>query len=111
LQKTGLADAVLWATTPDGEAWVARFGRVVDKWPGDQRGIFYAPLVNTVRGQIPQNVTQIFAKATALATSADRQRVTLSAPAQGAASLRGEAAAKRSRGDPRRDVAPMPGSR
>ncbi|MGC2049968.1 MAG: FAD-dependent monooxygenase, partial [Methylovirgula sp.] len=35
LRKTGFADAVLRATTPDGEAWVARFGRVVDKRPGD----------------------------------------------------------------------------
>jgi 2-polyprenyl-6-methoxyphenol hydroxylase-like FAD-dependent oxidoreductase len=78
LRKTGLADAVLRATTPDGESWVARFGRVVDKRPSDQRGIFYAPLVNTLRGQIPQNVTQIYSKATTLATGADRQRVTLS---------------------------------
>ncbi len=78
LRKTGFADAVLRATTPDIETWVARFGRVVDKRPGDQHGILYAPLVNTVRGQIPENVTQIFSKATALATSADRQHVTLS---------------------------------
>ena len=78
LRKTGVADAVLRATTPDGEAWVARFGRVVDKRPSDQRGISYTPLVNTVRSQIPPNVTQIFSKATALATSAERQRVTLS---------------------------------
>ena len=49
LRKTGVADAVLRATTPDGEAWVARFGRVVDKRPSDQRGISYTPLVNTVR--------------------------------------------------------------
>ncbi len=78
LRKTGLADAILQPTTPNGETWVARFGRVVDKLPGDQHGIFYAPLVNTVRRQIPLDVTQIFAKATVLATSADRQRVTLS---------------------------------
>ncbi len=77
LRKTGFADAVLRATTPDGESWVARFGRVVDQRPGDQHGILYAPLVNTVRDHIPKNVTKIFAKATALATSADRQRVTL----------------------------------
>ena len=42
LEKTGLADAVLRATTPDREVWVARFGRVVETRPGDQRGIFYA---------------------------------------------------------------------
>src|SRR5574339_673863 len=52
LNRTGLADEILRATTPDGECWVARFGRVVDKRPGDQQGFFYAPLVNTVRGLI-----------------------------------------------------------
>ncbi len=78
LRKTGLAEAVLRATTPDRASWVARFGCVVDRRPGDQHGIFYAPLVNTLRGQIPKDVTQIFSKATALATGADRQRVTLS---------------------------------
>lgn len=78
LNKTGLADGVLRATTLDGETWVARFGYVVDKRPGDQHGILYTPLVNTVRGLIPKNVTRIVAKATALSTGRDRQRVTLS---------------------------------
>lgn len=78
LGKTGLADMVLRATTPDRETWVARFGHVVDKRPGDQQGIYYAPLVNTVRGLIPNNVNKIVAKATALAASDNRQRVTLS---------------------------------
>ncbi len=78
LQKTGLADAVLRAATPDRESWVARFGRVVDKRRGDQHGIFYAPLVNTVRNLIPDNVITMHAKATALATSNERQRITLS---------------------------------
>src|ERR1051325_2937055 len=41
LQLTGIADAVLRASTPDREAWVARFGCVVEKRPGDQRGIMY----------------------------------------------------------------------
>ena len=78
LQKTGLADDVLRAATPDRECWVARFGRLVEKRPGDQHGIFYAPLVNTVRGLIPSRVPMINAKATAIATSSDRQTVTLS---------------------------------
>ncbi len=34
LHKTGLADAVLRAATYDGEAWVARFGRLVEKRRG-----------------------------------------------------------------------------
>jgi 2-polyprenyl-6-methoxyphenol hydroxylase-like FAD-dependent oxidoreductase len=78
LKKTGLADAILRATTPDRETWVARFGRIVEKRPGDQQGIYYAPLVNTVRAQIPSNVTIVNAKATALSASDERQRVTLS---------------------------------
>ncbi len=78
LKKTGLADAVLRATTPDREAWVARAGRLVDRRPGDQQGIYYAPLVNTVRAEIPPCVKLIHAKATALSTSADRQIVTIS---------------------------------
>ena len=53
LTKTGIADAVLRASTHDRESWVARFGRVVEKRPGDQQGIMYDTLVNTVRSQIP----------------------------------------------------------
>jgi 2-polyprenyl-6-methoxyphenol hydroxylase-like FAD-dependent oxidoreductase len=78
LGKTGLADAVLRAATPDRETWVARFGRVVDKRPGDQQGIYYTPLVNTVRGEIPERTPFLHAKATAVTTSAERQTVTLS---------------------------------
>jgi 2-polyprenyl-6-methoxyphenol hydroxylase-like FAD-dependent oxidoreductase len=47
LRRTGLADAVLRAGTFDGECWIARFGRVVEKRPGDQYGILYDTLVNT----------------------------------------------------------------
>jgi 2-polyprenyl-6-methoxyphenol hydroxylase-like FAD-dependent oxidoreductase len=78
LTKTGLADAVLRATTPDRQSWVARFGVLVDKRPGDQEGILYAPLVNTLRAEIPATVPFINAKATALVTSDERQQVTLS---------------------------------
>ena len=69
LKKTGLADAVLRATTPDREAWVARKGRLVEKRPGDQEGIYYSSLVNTVRAEIPSHTQFIHAKATALSTS------------------------------------------
>lgn len=78
LQKTGLADAVLRAATPDRETWVARFGRLVEKRRGDQNGILYPTLVNTVRGEIPEHVTVVQAKATGISTSDDRQTVTLS---------------------------------
>jgi 2-polyprenyl-6-methoxyphenol hydroxylase-like FAD-dependent oxidoreductase len=78
LRKTGLADAVLRVSTPDVVSWVARFGRLIEKRPGDQEGIFYAPLVNTVRAQIPQGVRFIEAKATALKAGATSQTVTTS---------------------------------
>ena len=78
LRKTGLAEGVLRAATPDRESWVARFGRLLEKRPGDQHGIFYAPLVNTIRGLIPPSVPMIHAKATAIATGDERQTVTLS---------------------------------
>jgi 2-polyprenyl-6-methoxyphenol hydroxylase-like FAD-dependent oxidoreductase len=78
LKKTGLAPAVLRVTTPDRESWVARNGRLVEKRPGDQQGIYYAPFVNTVRAEIPSQTCFIHGKATALATSAERQTITLS---------------------------------
>jgi 2-polyprenyl-6-methoxyphenol hydroxylase-like FAD-dependent oxidoreductase len=78
LKKTGLADAVLRATTFDREVWIARFGRLVEKRPSDQHGIFYDALVNTVRAEIPRDVEFICAKVAAISTSADRQTVTLS---------------------------------
>ena len=77
LRKTGLADAVLRAATLDGESWVARFGRLVEKRPGDQHGILYDTLVNTIRGEIPPRVTFIHGKVIDIATSAERQTVTL----------------------------------
>ncbi len=78
LKKTGLADAVLRVSTPDRESWVARGGRLVDRRPGDQEGIFYAPLVNTVRGEIPSRVRFFEAKATALSAGSDTPTVAIS---------------------------------
>jgi 2-polyprenyl-6-methoxyphenol hydroxylase-like FAD-dependent oxidoreductase len=78
LRRTGLADAVLRAATLDGENWVARFGRLIEKRPGDQHGILYHTLVNAIRGEIPRNVTFIHGKVMDIATSAERQTVTLS---------------------------------
>ena len=49
LEKTGLAEVVRRAATHDRESWVARMGRVVEKRPGDQWGIRYEDLVNTIR--------------------------------------------------------------
>jgi len=78
LRKTGLAGAVLRAATLDGESWVARFGRLIEKRPGDQHGILYDTLVNTIRAEIPPSVDVIHAKVVDVAASAERQTVTLS---------------------------------
>jgi 2-polyprenyl-6-methoxyphenol hydroxylase-like FAD-dependent oxidoreductase len=78
LQKTGLADAVLRAATPDRQSWVARRGRLVDQRPGDQHGILYDTLVNTVRAEIVPEVAFIHAKVMDLSTTSDRQIIGLS---------------------------------
>ncbi len=78
LEKTGLADAVLRASTHDRESWVARFGRLIEKRPGDQQGLMYDTLVNTIRAQIPATAEVICAKVTDITTSAERQIVKLS---------------------------------
>src|SRR5918993_625577 len=78
LRRTGLADAVLRAGTFDGECWIARFGRVIEKRPGDQYGILYDTLVNTIRAAIPPGGAFICGKVTGVANGPDRQTVTLS---------------------------------
>jgi 2-polyprenyl-6-methoxyphenol hydroxylase-like FAD-dependent oxidoreductase len=76
--KTGLADAVLPATTLDGVNWIARFGRLLDKRPSQQHGIMYDALVNTIRQQIPNDIDTLQTKAIAVTTSQERQTVSLS---------------------------------
>jgi 2-polyprenyl-6-methoxyphenol hydroxylase-like FAD-dependent oxidoreductase len=78
LELTGLADAVRHASTPDREVWVARFGRLVEKRPGDQQGIMYDTLVNTVRAQILGRAEIVAAKALDVATGPERQTVAVS---------------------------------
>lgn len=83
LRRTGLADLILPRTTydrsvGDGATWISRFGRLVDRRPGDQYGTMYEDLVNAMRGVIPASVDRITAKAVGIATSRDRQSVTLS---------------------------------
>lgn len=77
-RKTGLAEAVLRVATHDDGAWIARLGRVVDKRPGDQHGILYDTLVNTIRAEIPERVALLHTKVTGITTGPDRQTVTLS---------------------------------
>lgn len=76
LELTGIAEPVLRNSTPDRESWVARYGHLVERRPGDQRGIFYDRLVNTIRGQIPAGAFRL-GKVAGIALSGDRQTVTL----------------------------------
>jgi 2-polyprenyl-6-methoxyphenol hydroxylase-like FAD-dependent oxidoreductase len=78
LRLTGLADAVLRAATPYHECSVARLGYLVDKRRGDEQGILYDTLVNTVRAQIPNRTVLIDAKVTDISVGPERQAVKLS---------------------------------
>lgn len=78
LRKTGLADAVLPAATPDEDVWLARFGRLVDKRPNNQYDIIYDTLVNAMRAAVAPPCEFVKAKVTAISTSADRQSISLS---------------------------------
>jgi 2-polyprenyl-6-methoxyphenol hydroxylase-like FAD-dependent oxidoreductase len=77
-RKTGIAEAVLRSATHDGENWIARFGVLLDRKPSQQFGITYDALVNAIRAEIPDDVETIHAKVTAIKTSAERQKLTLS---------------------------------
>ncbi|UWU80330.1 FAD-dependent monooxygenase [Bradyrhizobium huanghuaihaiense] len=76
--KTGIAESVLRRATYSGENWIARFGHLLDKAPSRQFNILYDSLVNAIRDEIPASVGRICAKAIAVETSAERQRITLS---------------------------------
>jgi 2-polyprenyl-6-methoxyphenol hydroxylase-like FAD-dependent oxidoreductase len=78
LHKTRLAGSVLRAATSDEEICVARFGRLIDRRPNAQYDFFYDTLVNTVRAEIRPESVFIAGKVTAIATSPDRQTLTLS---------------------------------
>ncbi|HYW62215.1 MAG TPA: NAD(P)/FAD-dependent oxidoreductase [Bradyrhizobium sp.] len=77
-RKTGIAESVLRSATHDGENWIARFGILLDKRPSRQFGIMYDALINAIRAEIGPSTEVIHAKATAIQTSAERQRLTLS---------------------------------
>ena len=76
LRLTGLADGVLPHACADGQVWVVRYGRLVDRKPSGRAGIMYHDLVNAVRQQIPASVRHIATKVTAIAGDA-RPRITL----------------------------------
>src|ERR1700753_4715 len=76
--KTGIAESVLQSATHDRENWIARFGYLLDKRPSRQFGLMYDSLVNAIRAEIPPGVERLHAKVTVVATSAERQKLTLS---------------------------------
>ena len=76
--RTGIADSVLRSATHDGENWIARFGHLLDRKPSRQYGIMYDALIAAVRAEIAAPAELIYAKVTDVATSAERQKVTLS---------------------------------
>lgn len=77
LRLTGLAEDVLPQACVDGQVWVARYGRLIDRKPSGRAGIMYHDLVNTVRQQIPTNIPHIATKVASIATEAGRSHVTL----------------------------------
>src|SRR3954451_5232145 len=76
--RTGIGEAGRRPATHDGENWIARFGVLLDRKPSRQFGIMYDALVNAIRSEIDPSTEVIHAKATAIRTSAERQRLTLS---------------------------------
>lgn len=78
LCKTGLADAVFQAATSFDQLWIARFGRFLKKRGNDQFGIYYDELVNVIRGEIAFGAQFIHGKVSAVETTPDKQKLTLS---------------------------------
>jgi 2-polyprenyl-6-methoxyphenol hydroxylase-like FAD-dependent oxidoreductase len=77
LKKTGVGDGVVAAATTSDELWVARYGRVVERRPNHQVDTLYETMVNAMRVGVRGRVRLVVGKCLGLATSADRQIVTL----------------------------------
>jgi 2-polyprenyl-6-methoxyphenol hydroxylase-like FAD-dependent oxidoreductase len=78
LDATGLTDWVRRASSVADSVWIARRGaHHVEKRQLGQYYFHYETLVNAVRGAIPATTRFIESKASAIATSAERQTVTL----------------------------------
>ncbi|HVZ15071.1 MAG TPA: NAD(P)/FAD-dependent oxidoreductase [Bauldia sp.] len=78
LQSTGFAQEVLAHATPSDAVWIARAGgrRIAHRRIG-QFDLLYETLVNAFRGLIPPTVAIVEGKAASIATSAERQSLTL----------------------------------
>ena len=78
LRKTGLAEPVLRQASLDGTVAILRYGRLLASKQSARYGIIYDTLVNAIRKQVPERVSQIRAKVTGVAKGADRQTLMLS---------------------------------
>ncbi len=77
LRLTGLADDVLPHACVEGQVWVARYGRLIDRKPSLRAGILYHDLVNTVRQQIPASVQHLATKVHGISAEGGKPRVML----------------------------------
>lgn len=77
LRLTGLASDVLPRACVDGQVWVARYGRIVDRRPSGRAGIMYHDLVNTVRAQIPAGVRHVATKVSGITAGGAGPLITL----------------------------------
>lgn len=77
LARTGMATELLASCTPHREAWVARFGFLVEKRMEASQGILYDTLVNRLRELCLPTVPWINDKAIEVQTGPDRQIVKL----------------------------------
>lgn len=76
--KTGVTESVLRSATPCTENRIARFGRLLDTHPTRQFGIMYDDLVAAMRAEIRAPAEMAFDKVIGIATSDERQTMTLS---------------------------------
>ena len=77
LRLTGLADDVMPKTCVEGQVWIARYGRLIDRRPSSRAGIMYHDLVNTVRQSIPENVQHVTTKVAGIVAREGRPLITL----------------------------------
>lgn len=78
LAKTGIAQAILQSATHDGENWIARWGRLLDKAPSHQHGIAYDDLVSVIRAEAGSHLEAIVGEVVSIAASEDLQTIVLS---------------------------------
>jgi 2-polyprenyl-6-methoxyphenol hydroxylase-like FAD-dependent oxidoreductase len=77
LRRLGLLDCIAAASTPFDRVINARRGQVLDRTYGQHYGILYEDIIRAVRAQLPESVEFLIDRVVDIATSAERQQVTL----------------------------------